>query len=576
MIEYLAAACCSQYTYLFAMSTIFAFATAFGIGANDVANSFATSVGARSLKLWQAVIAAGIMEFLGAVLLGSEVSSTVRKKIVDVDRFQDQPSLLMIGMACSLFSTASWLLFCSRYGLPVSTTHSIIGSIIGFGFVAYGPSAIQWNTVYMIIASWFISPLLSGVCCALIFFLTRQFVLRPKNSPQRALTFYPLLIGVTIAINVFFVVLKGAKRFSSTLKDLPIWIPFVSAIGAGLICGFVLHFTFVNCFLRKRVKMILDGEYDPNTRFHDKKKSKNGTSAAQGTIHKQSSMEEGEALTKDEGKPKLRHKNPLSSLEGEDGKGTATKSSNLSSESTTDDENSEADMDDNPSGKDKKKRGGITKLLSAGVTCDVHEVANTNEEVHGIHDNAEKFNDATEYTFVYLQVFTACVSSFAHGANDVANSVGPYAAIVTIYFTGTLPSKTPVPEWILVFGGASIALGLALLGHNVIQKMGVELFKVTPSRGFAIELTSSLVSVVGSILGIPLSTTHVQVGAEVGCALLEGRKGVNYKLLIITFSAWIFTLIFCAILTGGLFAFVTLSPAMPGFSGYNTNITTTA
>ena len=177
-----------------------------------------------------------------------------------------------------------------------------------------------------------------------------------------------------------------------------------------------------------------------------------------------------------------------------------------------------------------------------------------------------QFPDATEYTFIYLQVFTACVASFAHGANDVSNAVGPYAAIYAIYSTGTIPSKSPVPLWILAFGGAAICCGLALLGHRVIQVMGVELFKVTPSRGFAIELSSSFVSVVGSMLGLPLSTTHCQVGSEIGVALLEGGgNGVNWRVVARTASGWILTLFICGFITAGLFSFIVFSPSIHGY-----------
>jgi len=484
--------CCGQYVLLFAFGTIFAFITAFGIGANDCANSFATSVGARSLKLWQAVIVAAIFEFLGAVLLGSEVADTVAKKIVDPDLFESQPALLMAGNVCALFSTGMWLLFASKLGLPVSTTHSIIGSLVGFGLVAYGTSAIGWNQIYMIIASWFVSPILAGVVSAILYFVTRTFVLRADNSAQRSLRFYPILVGVTIAINIFFVVLKGAKRFSSQLKNLPIWVPLVSAIGAGIVCGVLLYFTFVKCYLAKRVKQIEDGTFDPDLR--DKTVARDSTDSLEQGVPR---TESGSFDTKISQQP-LDKSNALSGCGG--------------------------------SIKDAIKN--LTHVFTSGFTFDVHDVARKDDATKAIHDNAETFPLATEYTFTYLQVFTACMASFAHGSNDVANSIGPYASIYVIYTTGMAPSKANVPIWILAFGGLSIALGLALLGHRVIQTMGVELFKVTPSRGFAIELASSLVSVVGSILGLPLSTTHCQVGSEIGVGLLESYRGINWGVCI--------------------------------------------
>merc|ERR1712113_142461 len=454
-----------------------------------------------------------------------------------------------------------WLLFASKLGLPVSTTHSIIGSLVGFGIVAGGAAAIGWKTVYMIIASWFVSPILSGLVSAFLFFITRAFVLRPENSAQRSLRFYPILVGVTIAINVFFVVLKGAKRFSKQLKNMPIWIPLVSAVGAGIVCGILLYFTFVRCYLAKKVKAIEDGTFDPRLRDQvvcvDAADSMESGAPRIGSERDAVSLEKASNSEKESFDTKV----PMpqkSSLTESTSTACTSSSSSSSSSSTSSFSSCGSSL--------KEAMKNLTHIFTTGFSFDVHDVARNDDTTKSIHEHAEKFPIATEYTFTYLQVFTACCASFAHGSNDVANSIGPYASIYVIYSTGMAPSKANVPIWILVFGGLSIALGLALLGHRVIQTMGIELFKVTPSRGFAIELASSLVSVVGSILGLPLSTTHCQVGSEIGVGLLESYRGINWGVVSWTFSAWVFTLIICGCMTALLFAFIAFSPSLPGYA----------
>ena len=190
------------------------------------------------------------------------------------------------------------------------------------------------------------------------------------------------------------------------------------------------------------------------------------------------------------------------------------------------------------------------------------ELEDEKSKVYQMHKNAEVFDPSTEKMFTYLQIITAVFNSFAHGANDVANAIGPFAACVAIYQTGNATGDATVNPATLVLGGVGIVVGLACLGYKVMAAIGVNMVKVTPSRGFSIEIGSALVIIFGSTLGLPLSTTHCKVGSTVGVGLVEGKNGVNWSLLYGVFAGWIITLFVCAISTGLIFAFAIYSPKL--------------
>ncbi len=228
--------CCAQYLWLVIVGAVFAFAAAFGIGANDCANCFATSVGSRALTLRQALVCAAIFEFSGAVLLGANVASTIRGGLIEVELFAENPELLMLGMACVCLSTSIWLITATMLGLPVSTTHSVIGGVIGFAVVAKGFGAVQWNGLMIIVASWFVSPLCAGLLSVLFFGTLRHTVLRSADSLGRALHTYPLIVGFTIAVNGYYIAYYGPslRRFLP-----PQWVGMLSALALGAVLSLV-------------------------------------------------------------------------------------------------------------------------------------------------------------------------------------------------------------------------------------------------------------------------------------------------------------------------------------------------
>ena len=456
---------------------IFAFFAAMGIGANDVANAYATSVGSKALTMRQAVILAVIFESAGAILMGSHVSETIRKGIADYQCFEQQPELLMYGCMYVVLCVGFWLFIASYFEMPVSTTHSCVGGMIGMTWVLGGKDCIIWisyiNTfpyiggVSGIVVSWVLSPLFSAIIASVIFYLTRLYVLRHDFNKKRIYCFYPALIGLTMTINTFFIIYKGAKGLKldkTSLEDACFWAVGIGGWSALIVLPLLPKLTN---YIENKYKL----PKKPNIEL---------------SIIDNNIIEEKECV--------INHDEfDLNSIQ-------------ISSE---------------------KER----------------------ERIYKLHNNAEKFDKRTEEVFKYLQIFTAICDSFSHGANDVANSIGPFAAIYTIWKTGRVEEDSVMEDnayWILALGGAGISLGLLLYGHKIIVAIGSKLCKITPSRGVAIELGSALVIITGSRLKIPLSTTHCQVGATVGVGLLENSKkhsGINYHIFMKAVLGWILTLV---------------------------------
>lgn len=489
-----------EYLWIVVCGAVSAFVMAFGIGANDVANAFATSVGSKSLKLWQAVVIAAIFEFLGAVLLGAQVTATISKGIADSSYYEERPDMLMIGMLCALVGAGLWVITASYLSMPVSTTHSIVGAIIGFSLVAAGPSSIDWKSVGLIVASWFASPILSGLLSGSLFFSVRRWILRSSESLSRSLIFFPILIAFTIFVNVFFITYKGAPGLS--LDETPLWLGVTIALGVGFLIGLLAYFFFVPYMRRKLEQSKANGERLPLMQ--------------ESTNYK------------------------------------------IQDASAIDRERSTSDVE--PLKKESSMRNFVSSSLDRLKGKNIIENNLKEENVKDIHDNAEKFDPDTEYMFTFAQVITAIFDSFAHGANDVANSIAPFAAIYAIYQENGYPEESPIPVWVLCLGGGGIVAGLALYGYKIIEAIGIKLAKITPSRGFSIELGSAFVVVVASKVGIPVSTTQCQVGSTVAIGILEGRSGINWGLLYRTFIGWGITLVFSGCVSAALFSFAVFSP----------------
>jgi len=524
----------TEYTWVFVLAIIFSFIGAFGIGANDVANAFATSVGAKSITVKQAVIIATIFEFGGAFFMGSHVAKTIRKGITDIDLFQETQNdaeVLMFGMMCVTFSVAAWLLLATYMSLPVSTTHTCVGSIMGIAIAAKGWNGVVWDVVGKIILSWFFSPILSGVAAVCIYLFIRTFIMSGPNPKDRTLIFYPFLVAFCVIIVVFYTIYKGTKRLG--LKDTDLGVASLISFSSGAVCAALTWFFIVPQLTKK-----LD-QYEPEEENKVDKNVDNGP----GDVIPEQGIEMG-----------MSDKEVLVVLRasGNDSDSPAQKESSKS----------KGDADD---GTNKRSPSTWKELNVAmdtvipDVEARFHDAAS--EQVLEMLANAEKHDPHAELAFSYLQVFSACFDAFAHGANDVANSIGPMAAVYGIWDSGVVEKKVDMPLWILGMGGVGIVLGLILYGYNIMQAIGFELTKLSPSRGFSIELGAALVVLTGSRFEIPLSTTHCQVGATVGVGLTEGFGNVNWWLFGRVIFGWVVTLLVASLVSAAIFSYAVYAPS---------------
>ncbi len=400
----------AEHTHLLLiLACLFGFFMAWGVGANDVANAMGTSVGSRALTVKQAIVIAIIFEFAGAYLAGGEVTSTIRQSIVDPSALVDSPDLLVYGMLAALIAAGSWLFIASTMGWPVSTTHSIVGAVIGFGAVGIGVDAVDWDQVGSIAISWMISPLLAGVIAFALFMSVQKLILNtahPFENAKRYIPYYMFLVGFMIAM---MTLMKGLKSTTWSLS-------FMQNTFYALACGVVVML--------------------------------------------------------------------------------------------------------------------IGTLLLRGIK----------EEPQLIQTTGSRFA-SVEKVFAVLMIFTACAMAFAHGSNDVANAIGPLAAIVSILHSGgVVAAQSPVPHWVLLLGASGIVLGLATYGFKVMGTIGKKITELTPSRGFAAELGAATTVVLASASGLPISTTHSLVGAVLGVGLARGIAALNLRAIVTIFMSWMITL----------------------------------
>ncbi|HEX7030972.1 MAG TPA: anion permease [Gammaproteobacteria bacterium] len=392
-------------TIYIALAAIFGLFMAWGIGANDVANAMATSVGSRAITMKQALIVAAIFEFTGAVLAGGAVTATIRKGIVDPKAIMGEPQLLVFGMLAALLAAGTWLLIASRKGWPVSTTHSIVGAIVGFAAVGIGMEAVQWAKVGGIVMSWVVSPVVAGTIAFLIFTSVQKLVLEksdPLTQARRWVPVYMFFAGFAITLVTLF---KGLKYVGI---DLSTGQSYLLAAVIGVIIA------LVGKFFISRIKV----DPDADRAFHFA----------------------------------------------------------------------------------------------------------TVERVFGV-----------------LMVVTACTMAFAHGSNDVANAVGPVAAVISVASSGEVGQTSSLSPWVLLLGGIGIVIGLATFGRHVMATVGEGITHLTPSRGFAAELAAATTIVVASGTGLPISTTHTLVGAILGVGIARGIAAINLGVVRDIFLSWIIT-----------------------------------
>lgn len=394
-------------TVFLALAVVFGLYMTWGIGANDVANAMGTSVGSGAISVKQAIVIAAIFEFTGAFLAGGHVTKTIRKGIIDPSPIVDNPEILVYGMLASLLAAAIWLMVASTRGWPVSTTHTIVGAVVGFGMAGIGVDAVNWAKIGQIVASWVVSPVLGGVIAYVLMMSIRRLILETDNpfeSSKRWGPAYVFLVGFIISLVTLF---KGLKHLD---VDLSVEQSFAIATGFGLFCA------------------------------------------------------------------------------------------------------------------------AVGWLLIRQVQVDVEA------------EKTFQF-DGVEKVFTPMMIFTACAMAFAHGSNDVANGVGPMAAVVSIVSSGgSVAQEAAMPNWILVLGGVGIVVGLGTMGYRVMQTIGKDITSLTPSRGFCATLAAAATVVLASRTGLPVSTTHVAVGSVIGVGLARGLAALDLRVIGTIAVSWVVTL----------------------------------
>lgn len=450
---------------LLILSLSVGFYMTWNIGANDVANAMGTSVGSGALTLRRAVIFAAILEFAGAFLAGSEVSETIQTGILNISFFASDPKLLALGMIAALLGTGIWLQIASYYGWPVSTTHSIIGALCGFGLVFGGPAAVHWNKIYLIVLSWVLSPLLGATVSYLVFSVIQRKILFSANPLKAARFLTPIFVFFS-----FFVL--GLGLFLKGVPKLHLNFTFVPALFLSTFLGLIVAL-FSLYFINKKHK-----------------KTKESTD-----IKQQVDFQLMRGLSKS-----IKHLRRTKTL--------AT--------------------------------GELQQEVS-GMLDDLSKASHKAKKTLDTHVNSFE-NNQVEKIFGFLQIISACFVAFAHGGNDVANAIGPLAAVLTIIRTGTIALSSTVPLWLLALGGGGIVVGLMTWGWRVIETIGKKITDLTPTRGFAAEISAATVILLATKMGLPISTTHTLVGAVLGIGLARGIGALNLGVLKDIVGAWVVTI----------------------------------
>lgn len=534
-----------------------------------MSNAFATSVGSGALTLRDAVAIAAVCEFSGAVLMGGAVTETIRKGIADVTAYEREPEVLMYGMMCVLLAVGLWLVAATKLGFPVSTTHSTVGAVVGMSMVARGASSVYWGSettrtfpwftgVAKIILSWVFSPILSAAAAAGLFVALRALVLRRADPARAALVAFPVIVGLTAALNAFLLLSKGTATRAGTGE----WaIGTMAGVCFGVGAGALVAAAALVPALRHRAAAFEEtakAKYAARARRASEGGAASSSSARVSLDDPARGETESCADTVRVSIDGARNgvwprRDSFTSFQG----GLGTSKPSASDSERSDAPSSAATEEERLAAEEEERREfgchyGLREWAMARMTPSYElttekVVAGDSRAVRDVHARAERFDAKAEMLLTYLQVFTACVDSFAHGANDVANACGPFAAIWGIYTTSETGHDMRVPLWVLVIGGCGLVIGLASLGVNIIKQIGMRLSKITPSRGLCIELGAAIVVLVGTKFGVPLSTTHCQVGATTGVALLEGSGGVNWKLLARVVFGWAITLAVAAL-----------------------------
>ncbi|KAI4091910.1 MAG: hypothetical protein LQ339_008027 [Xanthoria mediterranea] len=550
----------TKYNWILALITICFCVSSFMNGANDVANSYATSVAARTLTMPQVGFLAMITEFVGAVALGNRVTNTIKNGIISIKRFNGNPGSLMLAMAAAEFGSATWLAIATTVGYPVSTTQTIVGALIGVGFAADSPVVWEWKSgsVSQVAASWVIAPLLAACFAAIVFSTIKFGVLERSNPFALGMMAIPFYLAFTCAILALFMVVEAPNA------------PSLEEFGAGKAVGIVLGvffgilllaYIFVRPYLHRR---LVKGDSrikfyhiplgpllmrdDPPLYWPAKADGvvvidyyENAYTTKDSSVEHLSDSEKDVAIS-----TSLEKANPLV---------VPTARNRI----VTPEERFLAPSKHLPAVHPSRLYGFLKYFLFQGVTRDC--VSHEDPRLQATHARCKVYDNRTEHLFTYCQVLSAMLMSIAHGSNDVANAIGPWAATYSTWRANEVATKVPTPVWMLVIAGFLLGAGFWFFGFKIIRALGNRITQMSPSRGFSTELGAAITVLLASRVGLPVSTTQCLAGATVGVALMNfDVRAVNWRQILFIFSGWILTLPCAGLLSGLVMAMALNTP----------------
>ncbi|KFY27125.1 hypothetical protein V493_03690 [Pseudogymnoascus sp. VKM F-4281 (FW-2241)] len=569
-----------QYVWLIAIISIAFCASSFGNGANDVANAYATSVAARTLEMWQVGILAMCTEFIGAVALGSGVTSTIKNGIMDIKRFEDAPATLILAMTCAEIGSATWLLTATRFGFPVSTTQTIVGAMIGAGLAAEATISWGWKkgSVSQIAASWLIAPLLS-CCFSAILFLTLKFAVLERRDPFKwAMRLIPFYLAFTGGVLALFIVIEmpdaedledyGTGKIVGIILGVFFgvlaisYIFFVPYFHRRLVMGDARvkawHIPMGPLLLKENIPLYLPGNKGVREGevVTDHYASQHVDVIKDDSEADQSSIAREKALNQEKVNNDANNENDIpivpvvpSTKEADSSALEAGPTAVRRLRVIEPEERFLAPTAHLPMYNPSRIWGMTKYFLLQGVTRDC--VTHSSSELAKTHALAKQYDNRVEHLWTYAQVASAMMMSIAHGSNDVANAVGPWVGAYTTFQDGFVSSKANTPIWLLVIAGFLLGAGFWFMGWKIVQALGNKITQMSPTRGFSVELGAAITVLLASRLALPVSTTQCLTGAVMGVALCNFNLGAtNWRQLGYIFTGWVMTLPAAGLISG--------------------------
>lgn len=477
-----------NHSLVFVLATAFGVFMAFTIGGNDVANSFGTSVGAGTLTIKQALLIAAVFEVSGAVIAGGEVTKTIRGGIVDLGAMTVAPMDFVYIMMSALIASAIWLLFATKKGYPVSTTHSIIGAIVGssitLGILMNGTNSalalVQWDKIGQIAVSWVLSPVLGGLVSYAVFFQIKKHILRYNDDADARINH-----------------IRQSKR--EHLQKHKEAFERLSEIQ---------QIAYTHSMTRD-LQVLNDSDFYPQEMESDYYKEMQQFKKQRDEVNSHRALENWVPMIAAAGAMIIGSMLLFKGLKNLD-LGISTLHNYL-----------------------------ILGMVGAGVWMATFIFAKTLKR--------ESLSKSTFLMFSWMQVFTAAGFAFSHGANDIANAIGPFAAILEVLRTNQIGSEAGIPTAAMITFGVALIAGLWFIGKEVIATVGHNLTQMHPASGFSAELSAAAVVMLASVMGLPVSSTHILIGAVLGIGLVNSQT--NWRLMKPIALAWVITLPAAAILS---------------------------